>query len=163
MADKLKDVEHYREAFYEFSGKASDVARQLAFAAIAVIWLFKKDAPKGQLTIPHELIFPGFLVLLALAADFLQYVAAAVTWHLYYLYLERKGITDHSSWLVRTTTVLFYIKVVAVIWAYALILWFLLKTFGLVYQRGSILPQQVRQPREVHRNPPSHLFVSSFI
>jgi hypothetical protein len=72
---------------------------------------------------------------LALVADFLQYVAAAVTWHLYYLYLERKGITeiaDHSSWLVRTTTVLFYIKVVAVIWAYALILWFLLKTFGLV-------------------------------
>jgi hypothetical protein len=135
MADKPKGVEHYRETFYEFSGKVSDVARQLAFAAIAVIWLFKKDTPQGQLSIPHDLIFPGFLVLAALAADFLQYVVAAVTWHVYYIYLERKGITesvDHSSKLVGPITVLFYIKVVAVIWAYVLILWFLLKTFGLM-------------------------------
>ena len=56
--------------------RASDVARQLAFAAIAVIWLFKKDTPQGQLSIPHDLIFPGFLVLAALAADFLQYEIA---------------------------------------------------------------------------------------
>ena len=35
---KLSD---YRETYYEFSGKASDVTRQLAFAGIAIVWIFK--------------------------------------------------------------------------------------------------------------------------
>jgi hypothetical protein len=36
---KLQD---YRNDFYLFSGKASDISRQLAFAAIAIIWIFKR-------------------------------------------------------------------------------------------------------------------------
>ncbi len=38
---KLSD---YRETYYEFSGKLSDVSRQLSFAGIALIWLFKLDS-----------------------------------------------------------------------------------------------------------------------
>jgi hypothetical protein len=53
----MKTVEGYRQDFYDFSGKASDASRQLAFAAIAVIWLFKTDTTSGQPTIPHGLIF----------------------------------------------------------------------------------------------------------
>lgn len=30
----------YLASYYELSGKASDVSRQLAFAGIAVIWVF---------------------------------------------------------------------------------------------------------------------------
>jgi hypothetical protein len=80
VADKPKDVEHYRQTFYEFSGKASDATRQLAFAAIAVIWLFKKDAPQGQLSIPYDLFVPGILVVAALTADLLQYTVGAGIW-----------------------------------------------------------------------------------
>ena len=36
----LKD---YRADFYTFTGKASDITRQLAFAGIALIWIFKTD------------------------------------------------------------------------------------------------------------------------
>ena len=71
MADKPKTVEDYRQTFYEFSGKVSDITRQLAFAAIAVIWLFKKDTPGGHLTIAPDLAFAGVLVIAALAADLL--------------------------------------------------------------------------------------------
>jgi len=127
VADKPKDVEHYRQTFYEFSGKASDATRQLAFAAIAVIWLFKKDAP---LSIPHDLILPGILVIAALAADLLQYTVGAGIWYTYYRYLELKGISeapDHSSWL--EGPVLFWGKIVFVILAYFLILRFLLNEF----------------------------------
>jgi hypothetical protein len=135
VADKPKDVEYYRQTFYEFSGKASDASRQLAFAAIAVIWLFKKETPQGQLTIPHELIVPGILVVAALAADLLQYTVGAGIWYTYYRYLERKGISetaDHSSWLERPIRVLFWMKVGLVILAYFLILRFLLRAFGLM-------------------------------
>ena len=123
MADKPKDVEHYRQTFYEFSGKASDITRQLAFAAIAVIWLFKKDTLQNQLSIPHDLILPGILIVATLAADLLQYTGGAGIWYLYYRYLERKGtseIADHSSWLQLPIMVLFCIKVVLIIWAYVL-------------------------------------------
>jgi hypothetical protein len=41
-------VEEYWKTFNEFSGKASEINRQLAFAAIAVIWLFKVDTPAGH-------------------------------------------------------------------------------------------------------------------
>jgi hypothetical protein len=135
MADTPKDVEHYRTTFYEFSGKASDATRALAFAGIAFIWLFKKETLAGQLSIPHDLIFPGILIVAALAADFLQYVVAAAIWYVYYRYLEWKGITeavDHSSWLELPITVLFCAKVVFIIWAYVLILRFLLIAFGLL-------------------------------
>ena len=37
---KLKDA---REIYYFYSGKTSDLVRQLGLAGIAVIWLFKYD------------------------------------------------------------------------------------------------------------------------
>jgi hypothetical protein len=125
VADKPKDVEHYRQTFYDFSGKASDATRQLAL-------LFKKDAP---LSIPHDLIVPGILVVAALAADLLQYAVGAGIWYAYYRHLERKGISetaDHSLWLERPIQVLFWIKIAFVILAYFLILRFLLSSLGLM-------------------------------
>ena len=128
----------YRQTFYEFSGKASDVSRQLAFAAIAVIWLFKSDAPGGgHLTIPRALILPGALIVTALAADLLQYIMASLIWRIYYRYLEKKRVppdvdTQHSPWLEIPITALFWIKVFLVIAAYIFILLFLLSAFGLI-------------------------------
>jgi hypothetical protein len=132
---QMKTVEGYWQDFYEFSGKASDITRQLAFAAIAVIWLFKTDAPTGNITIPPDLIWPGILIVAALAADLLQYVAGSLIWGLYARYLEREhiaGVERHSKWLVRPIWLFFVIKIVLVIWAYFLILLFLLRKLGLM-------------------------------
>jgi hypothetical protein len=49
-----KTVEDYRKTSYEFSGKASDASRQLAFAAIAVIWLFKTDTSYCRILVTSE-------------------------------------------------------------------------------------------------------------
>ena len=51
-------LQGYRADFYTYSGKASDLSRQLAFAGIALIWLFKKD-DAGRLSIPPDLVMPG--------------------------------------------------------------------------------------------------------
>jgi hypothetical protein len=129
-------LQKYREDFYFFSGKASDISRQLAFAAIAVIWLFKKDTA-GQLTVPLELIRPGILVVLALALDLLQYCSAALIWYFYYRSLEKKKVpetadTQHSVWLERPISFFFWAKIAVVILAYYYILIFLLRTFGMI-------------------------------
>jgi hypothetical protein len=128
----------YRKTFYEFSGKASDVSRQLAFAAIAVIWLFKSDLKGGEhLTIPHALILPGILIVTALAVDLLQYVLASLIWRLYYRCLEKKRVpadadVQHSPWLEIPITALFWVKVFLVVLAYIFILLFLLEALGLI-------------------------------
>lgn len=83
---KLSD---YRETYYEFSGKASEVARKLAFAGIALIWIFKtSDVPTPK--IPEELILPTGLLVLTLAFDLFQYVAATIIWGFFQWYEEKK-------------------------------------------------------------------------
>ena len=132
----MKTVADYLKDFYELSGKASDISRQLAFAAIAVIWLFKTDTPTGQMTIPPDLIWPGILIVAALAADLLQYVAGSLIWGSYAHYLERRhiaGVERHSNWLVLPIWGLFLIKIALVIGAYILILLFLIRKLGLVH------------------------------
>lgn len=127
-------LQKYRDDFYFFSGKASDISRQLAFAAIAIIWLFKKDAA-GQLTVPLDLIRPGILVVLALALDLLQYCLATLIWYFFYRSLERRHVPEtqdvtHSVWLERPISAVFWIKIVLIIVAYYYILVFLLHAFG---------------------------------
>ncbi len=129
-------LQEYRETFYSFSGKASDISRQLAFAAIAIIWLFKKDTPAGQITVPPDLVLPGILTVAALTADLLQYSLGSLIWHHHYRSLEKRSVpetadTQHSPWLERPITGLFVIKVILVILAYCLIFVFLLRAFRL--------------------------------
>jgi hypothetical protein len=85
-------LQEYIDTFYTFSGKASDVNRQLAFAGIAIIWLFKKDTMAG-LTIPHELVLPSLLIVVSLALDMVQYWLASITWRIFYRSKEKKGVS----------------------------------------------------------------------
>jgi hypothetical protein len=116
---KLQD---YRDDFYTFSGKASDISRQLAFAGIAIIWLFKKDALPA-LSIPHELLVPGILILFSLALDLFHYCLASLIWRLYYRSKEKSGTSEdeelqHSVWLERPLWFLFVAKIILVLLAY---------------------------------------------
>jgi hypothetical protein len=125
-------LQDYRDTFYEFSGKASDLSRQLAFAAIALIWLFKKDVG-GQPTLPRELILPGILVVASLTLEMLQYCVASIIWRTFYRRKEEAGVgenveIEHSEWLERPITLLFAAKIVCVVAAYIAIFIFLIKT-----------------------------------
>ena len=120
---KLQD---YREDFYTFSGKASDLNRQLAFAGIAIIWLFKKDNLAG-LSIPRELLWPGMLIVTSLALDMIHYVVASVIWRHFYRSKEKAGIGEdkelmHEAYLELPIYLLFAAKIVVVLVAYVLLL-----------------------------------------
>jgi hypothetical protein len=64
----------------ELTGKLSDIARQAAYAGLAVIWIFKTgEAAKYHLD--RSLIWAGALLVLALAFDLAQYAAnIALRW-----------------------------------------------------------------------------------
>jgi hypothetical protein len=71
-----------RQSYYDFSQKASDIVRQLGFAGIALIWLFKTDVD-GRWTVPVGLLPAVVCIVTGLAFDLLHYVVAAVIWGAY--------------------------------------------------------------------------------
>jgi len=124
---KLAD---YRADFYTFSGKASDLCRQLAFAGIALIWVFKVNGAAGP-SLPPALYWPSALIVSALAFDMAHYVVASVIWRTFFRQKEREGVTEndesvsHSEWLEAPIWILFVIKILFVSSAYILLLSFL--------------------------------------
>lgn len=128
-------LSEYREAFYTFSGKASDLNRQLAFAGIALIWLFKRDVGV-QLTIPNDLLWPTVLIVVSLALDMLHYSVASFIWHLFYRSKEKAGVREstalkrHHPMLEWPTYIIFWAKIASVLFAYIGILIFLFRTIS---------------------------------
>jgi hypothetical protein len=122
----LKDAYDY----YSFnSGKASDIARQLDFAGLAIIWIFRTEAGPNQL-VPKALIVPAALIVIALSFDLMQYVTGAGAWGIYRRHKERSGISLENEFLAPRTInwvqlVFFWLKLASTILAYVLILRFL--------------------------------------
>jgi hypothetical protein len=91
----LPKLSKYREDYYFFSGKTSDVARQLGLAGIVIIWIFKTgDNAKPQL--PKELLPPLALFVLGLALDLLHYITSTVIWG-HFQRKEEKNLSDLSK------------------------------------------------------------------
>jgi hypothetical protein len=133
---KLSD---YRQTFYDFSAKASEVTRKLAFAGIAIVWIFKaseNSSPK----VPIELYLPTALLVLTLALDLLQYVSATIIWGVFQWKEERKlqDINDDPELGAHPLcklpqNVFFLLKIIAISLAYFTLsefiwrVWFCLK------------------------------------
>jgi hypothetical protein len=120
---KLKDA---RELYYFYSGKTSDLVRQLGLAGIAVIWLFKYDV-QGIPKIPQALLPPLILLVLGLALDLLHYAVATSIWGIFQRRKEVSGITDDENFLApkqfNWPTIFFFIlKTATIIAAYVYLL-----------------------------------------
>lgn len=79
-----------REQYYSHSGKASDVARQLAFAGLGVIWIFKTSGADGVARVPAGLVCPAALIAAALGCDCLHYASASLFWGVFQRSMERE-------------------------------------------------------------------------
>jgi hypothetical protein len=125
---KLEDA---RFAHIDFSSRASDISRQLSFALIAVVWIFKTDRPDGSMSIPHALYLPATLVIAALAVDLLQYIYGSIAWdqifHAKEVELDHNEETEFtvSRWVNRPTFLAFYVKLTLVVASYLMLLKFL--------------------------------------
>lgn len=120
---KLKDA---RELYYFYSGKTSDLVRQLGLAGIAVIWIFKYDV-QGVPKIPQALLPPLILIVLGLALDLLQYAVATSIWGIFQRRKEVSGVADDADFLAPKqfnwpTIGLFVLKAASIIAAYVYLL-----------------------------------------
>jgi hypothetical protein len=70
-----------QEAHYSHSGTASSIARQSAFAGIAIVWLFNGSGEGSPpISLPPVLLLATLLLVLTLVLDLMQYVIATLVW-----------------------------------------------------------------------------------
>jgi hypothetical protein len=81
---KLKE---YKKTYEEFTGKLSDINRQIAFAGIAIIWIFVQ---RGNFEIASGLMIPLIFLAIALAADLFHYIYQSAAWAFFFNYHEKR-------------------------------------------------------------------------
>jgi hypothetical protein len=122
-------LQEYWNCYYEMSGKASDLARSLSLAALALIWLFKLETPAGVKLSP-ELILPAAFVVSSMLMDFAQYAYLALAWRIYARMLEKSDPDPekdhlHTPKIPRVGEILFAAKVIALLVGYAFLVEYL--------------------------------------
>jgi hypothetical protein len=114
------ELQEARDNYVDHSRSASTVCRQLAFAEIAIIWIFRSAAEEpGEPLLPREFLWPGLLIVSALAADLLQYAWASAAWGIIARQREKTGSKeDAPGWINWPTIFFFWVKIGFVIVAY---------------------------------------------
>jgi len=122
-------VAETRAVYRELSGKASELARTLAFSGIAIIWVFRTTGSSSP-TIPRALAIPGGFLVLALSCDLLQYAVGAAFWGGFARRQELSGAASEDEflaprWINWPMLVFFWAKIASVGIAYASLLAFI--------------------------------------
>lgn len=126
-------LSEYKEDYYLFTGKLSDINRQIAFAGIAIIWIFKEtDGP--LISVDSQLVLAAILIILALALDMVQYIYQSIAWSIFYTKKNKKCVSEDdliesSPWMNVPSWIFFSFKVLFVIFAYVIIICFLKNKF----------------------------------
>jgi len=123
---KVKD---YKKDYQDFSGKLSDNTRKLAFAGIAIVWIFKQGE-NGSYKIPEDLKFVMLMFVVTLSLDLLQYIWQTATWGIFHRHYEKKFSEDHeltaSKYFNWPANFFFWAKVIVLVIGYVFMLKFLL-------------------------------------
>lgn len=119
-----------REAYQYNSGQTSSNVRQLGFAALAAIWLFKDISTEDTIGLPLALWWVGFLSIGALLFDFFQYLWNSIAWGQFHRKQELSGVSQDIEflapvWINWPGIALFTIKVSSIILCYIVLLMFL--------------------------------------
>ena len=128
-----------QDAHYTHSGTASTVARQMAFAGIAIVWLFNGADLPGAITLPPPLMLATLLLALSLSFDLLQYLIATLIWSQFARRIEKKQKhrkeddreLPASPYLNWPSNFCFWAKMVLLMGAYCILAIFLAARAGL--------------------------------
>jgi hypothetical protein len=125
--------ETVRATYDYYSGKQSDIIRQVGLAGIAVIWIFKEGEDKAP-SIALSMRWAAGLILASLAFDLLQYVAGSLIWGVYLRKLDQKATAETkqlapSSKINWPTLFFFWTKLPLMVAAYVIIILYLANKF----------------------------------
>ncbi len=133
-------LSEYRSVADYYTGKTSDVTRQLILGGIAIVWLFKAtDATTNTTSLPAIGIWPLITLSAAAMLDICQYFLGGLLWTNFYLNKEEELATEEDpDPEVRGPKVygdtlqwIYYGKVILMIASYMLIVIMLAKELAL--------------------------------
>ncbi len=131
-------LSEYKNDYYEYSGLASSTSRQLTFAGIALLWIFKSGSD-GNYSLSVELYIPAVALIVSLGSDILQYVTATIIWGIFHRYHECNRNNNNpdteleaSKYLTWPINFFFYLKLISVIYAYYYLLKFAINKISFV-------------------------------
>ena len=117
---KLSEI---RKDYEELSGILSKLNRQLAFAGIAIVWLFRTTDNTGTTSIEPSMLTPIMYFVISFAFDLLQYFWQSLSWYIYYWWKRCNGKKEDEDmnepeWPNFIAWMMFVVKVIALIIAY---------------------------------------------
>ncbi|MDQ6769622.1 MAG: hypothetical protein M3Z54_06510 [Gemmatimonadota bacterium] len=83
-----------RAAYDDYSRSTSDKVRQLAFAAIGVVWVFRPDT---SIQLPRTLLWAATFAVGALALDVLQSLYGTIAWGVFHRRKEHEGLSHDTE------------------------------------------------------------------
>ena len=122
-------VSDYKKEYQKFSGKLSDNTRKLAFAGIAIVWIFKQGG-NGTFILPDLLKLAILMFVITLSFDLLQYICQTIIWGIFHRHYEKKFKGDYEltapKYFNWPAIFFFWSKVIVLIAGYVFVLKFLL-------------------------------------
>lgn len=128
----------YKEIAKEYTGKTSEITRQLCFAGIAIIWLFKNVDDKQVLINSPQPILNFWLILplislsIALFLDLFQYFIGGEIWIRFYRMKEKASNNSTNNLDIKDDKnrnlpiyICYYSKIFLMVVAYFFIIGFL--------------------------------------
>lgn len=117
---KLSEI---RNAYEELSGSLSKINRQLTFAGIGIVWLFRVTTEQGTTTIDKGMLVPILCFVISFGVDLLQYLWQSYIWYFFYWCKRKHGSKEEDEvnepeWPNVVAWVMFTIKVLALMIAY---------------------------------------------
>ena len=91
---KLSEI---RKSYEDLSQSLSKINRQLAFAGIGIIWLFRTTDSDGATSIDGEMLKPIFWFVISFGLDLLQYLWSSLVWYAYYLKKRSEGGNEDTE------------------------------------------------------------------
>lgn len=106
-------LDKYKEDSKKYTEKASEIARQINFAGIGIIWIITSE--KGIIIKDSLFIYPLFIITLSLLFDFFQYFLGGIIWITFYNNKKKEGLPINQDitskpWRKRIIYSFYYIK-----------------------------------------------------
>ncbi|MEJ1222918.1 hypothetical protein [Sediminicola sp. 1XM1-17] len=119
------ELKEYKQKSHNYTEKASEIARNLNFAGIGIIWVVKTTFPELKLS-DFQLLFPLILITISLILDFLQYLIGGIIWIAFYKSKEKVGVAKTADvkspeWRNRVLYGFYYLKIASIFFAYIFI------------------------------------------
>ncbi|MBN2609933.1 MAG: hypothetical protein JXB00_00080 [Bacteroidales bacterium] len=124
------EIGEFRKKAHEFTAKLSEINRNLAYAGIAIIWIFKIQN-SNKITIPNALLFPLLFIVLTLILDITHYIYNSIIWSLFHRRKEKEGLKNNDikapKWYSNVAYFIFFGKVLTNLIGYIFLILYLSK------------------------------------